>query len=266
MINKAEQQMITQKHFDTIHERGQVVLKANSLIQKTRYSLSLQEQKIILYIISKLEPTDEEFKHYEFDLKDLCNLCDIEYQGSNYRYFKESIQNLSDKSFWYNNGEKETLCRWVQKVIIDVATPTRVYIRLDEDLKPYLLQLKNNYTIYELENTLMMTSKYSIRLYELLKSYSYKNKWEVSIEELKQILNITDKYTDYKNLRVNVIDKAIDEINTFTDLNIEYKPIRTIRTITHLHFSISKKNSQEMARLVIERPNYRKGRKGKCDE
>ena len=65
MINKTEQQMITQKHFDTIHERGQVVLKANSLIQKTRYSLSLQEQKIILYIISKLEPTDEEFKHYE---------------------------------------------------------------------------------------------------------------------------------------------------------------------------------------------------------
>lgn len=265
-MNKAEKQIQIANKIETRHERGQLVLKSNALIQKTRYSLSLQEQKIILYIISKLEPNDEEFKHYEFDLKKLCELCDIEYNGKNYLNFKESIKNLSDKSFWYNDGKKESLCRWVEKVIIDITNPTKIYIRLDEDLKPYLLQLKNNYTIYELENTLMMTSKYSIRLYELLKSYSYKGKWEISVNELKNILNIGDKYNEYKDFRKRILNKSIEEINSYTDLNVILKPIRTNRIITDLHFAISKKNSDEINQLVIARAYYHNNKEVNRDE
>ncbi len=42
--------------------RNYKVVKSNDLIQKSRFNLSLQEQKIILYLISKVKPEDTEEK------------------------------------------------------------------------------------------------------------------------------------------------------------------------------------------------------------
>ena len=51
-------------------ERNHLVVKHNSLIQKTRYSLTTQQQKVLLYTISKIQPGDDDFKEYVFELKD----------------------------------------------------------------------------------------------------------------------------------------------------------------------------------------------------
>lgn len=261
-MNKAKEQIDRANKMELLHEQNQAVLKANSLIQKTRYSLSLQEQKIILYVISKIEPNDDDFKYYEFDLKDLCALCGIEYHGENYKNFKNSIETLSSKCLWIDNGTQEILCHWVDTVIIDKVNPNIVYVRMNDKLKPYLLQLKNNYTIYDLSNTLFMDSKYSIRIYELLKSYAYMNKWKISIEELKKLLCLENKYTEYKDFRKRIIDKSIEEINKYTEINVDYTPIRNNRVITHLHFSITKKNSDEINTMVITKAEERKSREG----
>lgn len=240
MENKAEKHIERLNILNLHIEQGQKIVKSNALIQKSRYSLSAQDQKIILYLISKIEPTDEELKYYEFDMKIMCDLCGIDYTGQNYKNFKDTIQDLSNKSFWVRIDNKDILCRWIEKVIIDYSTSTtKLYIRLDDTLKPYLLQIKNNYTIYELSNVLTMKSKYSIRLYELFKSYYNLRYFEISVDELKKMLNVENKYTDYKNFRVNVIDKSIEEINSTTDLQVSYTPIRNNRVITHLHFSIT---------------------------
>ena len=50
------------------------VVKANDLIQKSRFNLSLQQQKIVLYLISQITPYDEEFKLYEFSILDFCRI------------------------------------------------------------------------------------------------------------------------------------------------------------------------------------------------
>lgn len=42
--------------------RNKTVTKANDLIQKSRFNLSLQQQKIVLYLISQVTPFDEDFK------------------------------------------------------------------------------------------------------------------------------------------------------------------------------------------------------------
>ena len=60
-------------------------------------------------------------------------------------------------------------------------------------------------------------------------------------------------YDDYKNFRVNVIDKALKEINQYTDLNISFKPIRTSRTITGLHFDIEYKETSSRIDTMLVR-------------
>ena len=57
--------------------RDYKVIKYNDLIQKTRHQLSMQEQKIVLYLISKIKPGDTELTDYKFDVAEFCEICGI---------------------------------------------------------------------------------------------------------------------------------------------------------------------------------------------
>ena len=174
--------------------REYTVVKSNELIQKTRYKLNAQEQKLILYLCSKIKPDDKEFETYIFDIKDMCEVLNIPSHGQNLKYFKDTILNLKNKSFWLRTESAETTCSWIAKARLPNNNTNIIEIQLDEDLKPFLLQIKENFTAYSLENTLCFDSKYSMRIYEILKSYQYKKIIVFTIEELKEKLSIEDKY------------------------------------------------------------------------
>jgi plasmid replication initiation protein len=228
---------------DNSDSRLQVVVKSNDLVQQTRYNLSLQEQKIILFVISKIKPTDEAFKEYVFDIKELCDICGITHDKTNFAYIKKSLQSIRDKSFWVKIDDRETVCSWILKPNLYPKSSV-VGVILDEDLKPFLLQLREHFTSYELGCVLVMQSKYSIRLYEILKSYAYLEEIELSLVKIREQMMIT-KYEKYQDFRRNVLEKAIDEINTYTDLNVSFTPVRQSRVIVGLRFCIRTKSSVE---------------------
>ena len=214
--------------------KDQRVVKSNDLIQKSRFDLSLQEQKIILYLISQITPYDEEFKLYEFSITDFCKICGIDHtSGGNYADLKNAIKEISDKSIWISiDHDQETLLRWIEK--------------------PYLLQLKKNFTTYELIFTLRFRSKYSIRLYELISSIhyhtleSYTRKY--TIDELRQLMGATT-YKTWQTFKTRALIPAVNEINQFSNKNLEYKVIKQGRSIIGLELQISDKGTMEAVRL-----------------
>lgn len=223
--------------------REQLVVKSNLLIQKSRYDLSTQEQKLLLYIISKIKPTDTSLSELDFDLRELCEVCGLQAHGQNYDNFRTVAQSLRDKSFWLETKSTITLVSWVSKVKI-YKSDTRVTVSLDKDLEPYLLQLRESFTTYELEYILGMKSKYAIRLYELMKSYVHIGEYSTTVEDLKLTLQ-TPEYEIYNNFKVKVIDKALSEINALTDITVTYAPVRQNRKIVSLNFLISRKKPDE---------------------
>lgn len=246
-------------------QQGQLVVKSNDLIRKTRHTLSAQEQKVILFLISKIKPDDEDFQEYEFDISEFCKVCNIDHRsGGNYETLKEAIKNLRDKSFWVDLNGEDVLCAWVEKPKI-VRGKSIVKMRLDNDLKPYLLQLRENFTSYELFMTLAMKGKYSIRLYEILKSHAYIGFAEYEIDHLKLLINAAN-YPVYNNFKVRVLDKAIGEINKYTDLTINFQPKRTGRNITSLQFTIEKKQEVIERISAMNARNYRLDKRGKSNE
>lgn len=237
---------------DTLSDdRQQLVVKSNDLIQRTRYDLSLQEQKIVLYVISKIKPTDEELKEYSFTMRELCEMCGIEAIGQNFENMWQSIVALNGKTIEFEDNRYRGNPRWIEMPIMDKLT-REVRIRFHPLLRPYLIALHENFTQYELSSILVMRSRYSVRMYELLKSYAYLNEITFGLEELKEKLQTTG-YSDYKNFRVRVLEKAIEEINEHTDIRVEFKPIRTSRVITHLRFVIERKSSAEQVMLRAKR-------------
>jgi plasmid replication initiation protein len=221
------------------------VRKANELIQKSRFSLSLQQQKIILYLISKIQPTDTEFHEYKFEIKSFCEACGIEYDsGALYSEIKEAVKNISDKSLWVKMPDgRETLLRWIEKASIEAGTGI-LTIRLDNDMKPYLLQLNKNYTTYDLIYTLTFKSKYSVRLYELIKSIHYDESEPYSktysVDELKKLLS-AETYKTYSHFKQFALDPAINEINAISDKTVSYEVAeKSGKKITHLTLHIAK--------------------------
>lgn len=223
------------------------VVKANELIQKSRFSLSTLQQKIVLFLISKIKPTDEEFKRYEFSISDFCQVCGIEPQGENYPAIRKAIKDIADKSMWLELQDKEKtmlLVRWIETPIIKRNSGT-ISLQLNENLKPYLLQLKSNFTQYELVWTLQFKSKYSIRLYELIQSYMFNRNIMTEkifpLDELKKALN-AENHKTYHNFYSRALNPAIKEINEKSDLEIEFEPIKTGRTVSHIKLTFTEKD------------------------
>lgn len=252
-------------------ERSLFVVKSNSLIQKTRYELSLEEQRLLLYIISKIKPEDEKMKMQEFTIRDYCDVCGINVltMPNMYGYMKDTIKSLADKSFWVKLDDgKEILLRWIDKAGISKYSG-RVAVRLNDDLIPYLLELKGLYTEYQLVSVLPMKKKYSVRLYEILRTELHRgNRYKeviYTLEELQDRLGITNE--NGKSYRQNptmfrkfVVDDAIEEIGLYTDIAVTVEYLKTGRKIDRARFEIRElKDSKAMENtLRAERELYKK--------
>ena len=236
--------------------RHNTVVKANELIQKSRFSLSLQQQKVVLYLISQITPQDEDFKLYEFSIVEFCKVCGIDYSnGKNYADLKEAVKEIADKSIWVklDNG-KETLLRWIEKPYLDEHSGT-IQIKLDKDMKPFLLQLKENFTQYELLWTLNFKSKYSIRLYELVKSIHYHEldtySRDFELDELRRMLG-AETYKTYQTLKARVLEPSIEEVNTYSDKNVSFEPIKSGRAVSKIRLTITTKDTVDRLKLEGE--------------
>ena len=233
--------------------KDQRVIKSNELIQKSRFDLSLQEQKIILYLISQISPFDEEFKIYEFSIADFCKICGIDHtSGGNYADLKRAIKEISDKSIWIDLDEdEETLLRWIEKPKLNKRSGT-IKIRLDEDMKPFLLQLKQNFTAYELIYTLRFRSKYSTRLFELVSSIHYRTLEEYSreytIDELRRMMG-AENYKTWQSFKERALIPAVNEINLYSDKNLKYEIIKRGRSVAGVRLIVSSKDSLEACRI-----------------
>lgn len=225
--------------------REMEIFKHNDMLQKGRHELSLQEQRCVLFAISKIKPEDTVFQEYTFELADFYKLCGL--QGDSYTELKAILIGLKQKTWWVETSPGiESTVSWFNKVRTSKKSGT-VTVRFDDDMMPYLLELTKDkfYTHYQLKYILPMKSQYAIRLYELLKSYQRNNyEWFFDIEKLKKQLNC-ENYTRFPDLRRWVIEPAVSEINEYTDIKIAWDTVKEGRRVSRVVFyMVGKKDSE----------------------
>ena len=230
-------------------ERELSIYKRNDMVQQSRHNLSIQEQRIVLYAISKIKPEDTYLTEYTFDIKNFYNVCGLD--NDSYTATKKTIKELSDRSWWHTLPDgTETLLRWFTTTRISKDSG-KITIKFHEDMMPFLIQLAEQntfYTSYNLKYVLPMNSKHSPRLYEILKSYQQNNeKWFFQIDTLKKLLNC-EKYKRFPDFRRYVLDPAVEEINKYTDIKITYGLSKEGRKVTRITFAMVSKTDSEAAR------------------
>ncbi|OKO92100.1 MULTISPECIES: replication initiation protein [Geobacillus] len=230
----------------TISQRqyNNAVTKSNALIE-ANYKLSTLEQKIILYLISQIHKDDDDFKMYKLPIQEFSEL--LGYRGSpKYTELREITKNLMRKVLEIREGQKLKQMSWVSYVEYD-AHSGYVSLAFDPRLKPYLLQLKREFTTYRLKNVMELKSSYSIRMYELLKRWQYMGEVVIQLDDLRMMVGVGDKYSEYHNFKKRVLTPANKEISEKTDITFVYKEIREKRKVVALRFQIKEKVIEPVA-------------------
>ena len=102
-------------------------------------------------------------------------------------------------------------------------------------LSPPILATLEKPTMFFRLNLLLQRgfkSKYGIALYELLLDYKGIKKIYIEIDKFRKLMGIQpEQYSIFAMLKKKVIDKAIEEINEKSDLNVSYEVERSGRKV-----------------------------------
>jgi plasmid replication initiation protein len=144
---------------------------------------------------------------------------------------------------------------WFSKVKMENDNDT-VYYTYDADLMPYLFYLKKElgYTITTADVILAMESPMGIRLYLYLRSiYSLKGERRITLDEIRERTGNAGRYELYADLRRYILTPALDDINKYSDMEVEYKVVREGRKVVALDFNITMKKGEVLANSEYNR-------------
>ena len=260
-------EFVSQHESEIAQEREYYIVQHNDMVQKQRFtlgknagnSLSVTEEKVLAYLISKIRPESTSLEPVEMDIKTFCEVCGLG-KGSTdncYPQVKAAVDKLARRVMWlYDDSTKsETTVRYIDRVTM-YKRSGRIRITFDPMLEPYLINLAGNYFQFSYHNILAMSSKYSIQLYKLLKSYYFRcPSLRISIDELKASLDAT-KYVKISHVKEKVIEPALHDINAYSDLSVTVEYEKTGRSIAHVIFTIKSledSKSQESIREAQRR-------------
>lgn len=232
-------------------QRELPVRKNNLLIQKARYNLSAKQFNVLTHMVAKVKPDDEAGKLYQFSIAEFCEVCGIEKNGKEYNTVKNTLQSLSDKSIWIpsEDGKKEILTRWFDEVMIEKGNGI-IEVSFHKSIWRYVYEVRKCFTQYSAAFSYALASKYSKYIYDFCKSYEGLGKITVSIEEFSKY-DCPNNYKEYFNLRQKVLDVAMREINSLTDIKVSYEPLKIrSRKYTHLCFTIRRAGADMAARVA----------------
>ena len=214
----------------------------NQLVE-ARLKLTIEEQRIMLALISLIEPEDEDFKDYKIPVSLLQELAGTKRKDI-YSAVKGALERLLKRTIVI---ETETDLEMFNFLSYGKYKRGEGYfiVSIDKHLKPYLLQLKEKFTKIPLKYIFPLRSVYAIRLYELLKQYEHTGYRIDYILNLRDMLDIEPyEYPRFVDFDKWVLKRAIKEINEKTDIEVSYKKKRTGRKITHIEFEIKSKRKK----------------------
>ena len=130
----------------TIMKNHPNVIQSNKLIE-SRYSLTVAEQRLILAMVSKIHFGDSNFFKYKISLKELSNLMNIDLSNA-YHEIDKITEKIMERVLHIPQPDGALLkAHWVSTALHNKNSVT---LSFAPDLKPYLLNLKNNFLSYNL--------------------------------------------------------------------------------------------------------------------
>ena len=216
-------------------------IRQHNALTNARYEYSELQLDLLFFLISKLRK-DQQDRVYELNIKDLASLTGKKYNAA---YLHKATADMGSRVF---EVQTETRYRqlWMFQRVDYLLGQGIIEIKLTEDITPYLFDLKENFTSYELASALRLTSKYAKRIYQHCSQWKDLGETKkYDIQEFKMMLGLVDdkgkdKAFRMSDFRESVLDVAVKQINEHTELHISYKLEKKVRTYKSIVFTVKR--------------------------
>ena len=232
-----------------------IVVQRNNFIKGNFSTLEIRDLKILKLLVSKVNSSNKEFESYYYITKDEVRAFNFN-ERNIHSYIKTSLRRLSSVFIVVKNDDKEEVeISLVGKIIYDKKNG--IYkVPLSSDLKEYLLDIKKEFTKYNLCNLVHLKRKEEVKLYEYLKSISFEI-FVISIENLKTIMEINKKsFESFFNFHKK-LKESISSINSYTDINVNFIVLKNNTQSKNIQFTIKRFELPKISSLTIENLNLK---------
>ena len=233
----------------------------NQLVMRAHYNLSSNEQKLILFLVSKIDANQRDFHRQVVKIKEIERFLsnDGKRWGSIYERVDIMCGNISRKNIilpkgFIIDGKAIRMHRYIQwftdiEPFTDEDGDIALKFQFAETLKDFLLEL-HEYVRVNLVEVLPMRGKHAIRMYQIFKSerdrtkkYKTLSKLEYQLDELKALLGISNKYAAFQDFKRRVLKPICEEINECSsEILVKYEFLKKGRSITGIRFLIKNKS------------------------
>lgn len=220
-------------------KKSKTVAQGNFIV-RSHLAFGTVEARIFTYMLAGIHKEDADFKPIEIPM----SLITPNTGGTAYEMVTKACEALMTKYIEASESDRKRGTKFysfVDSLGIDRGTGMITGV-FSHSIRPYLLQLKEHYTIAEIEQLLELKTGLSHRLYWLLRSYETLGIYEESVEELKnRLCGKKVKYERYYDFKKNVLLPAFAEIQKTEErpnnpIPFEIEEIKTGKKITSIKF------------------------------
>jgi len=116
----------------------------------------------------------------------------------------------------------------------------RIDIKFTDDIMPYLAQVKEKFTIYNLKEVSNFSSLYTTRMYELIQEFKETGWMIKSIDQLREAFAVGEKYKHYGHFKSKTFSVACDEINRHYAMGLQFEEIKEGKKVKAIRFFFKK--------------------------
>lgn len=214
-------------------------VRQHNAITTARYEYSELQLDLFFYLLSMLKK-DKTDGVYEIVVKDLSAMTGKEYK---YGYLRKATEEMGSRMFEVSTA-KSYKQLWMFQRVEYIIGEGRIEIEFANPIKPYLFDLKDNFTSFQLYAALRLGSKYAKRIYALCSQWKDKGQTQTfSLDEFKKMLALLDdkgneQYKQIGQFKQFVLDESVKQINQHTDLQIGYTLQKRGRSFQNITFTV----------------------------
>jgi plasmid replication initiation protein len=213
------------------------IRQANALTN-ARYDYTELQQDLMFFMISKLKPDNRDA--YSLSIMELSKLTGKKYNAA---YLHKATADMGSRVLEVLTEKSYEQIWMFQRVKYHLGQGI-IEFDLTKHILPYLFDLKDNFTSFELAAALRLTSKYAKRIYPLCSQWKDLGETKkYDLQDFKRMLGLIDEKGNEKmkqliDLRTNVLDVAVRQINEHTELRISYKLEKVGRSYKNIVFTV----------------------------
>lgn len=227
-----------------------LVVQSNSLILQTNWKLNTVPLKVFKVLISCIDtknpPENNLVSISKYDLNKFIN----GHSDVNYTFLRKQVKSLQSQVVEIKDANGDILSLSILPKVTWKKSSDEVVCEFGEDLMPYLINLKENFTIYNIMDLKSFSSKYGIMIYEYLKTEQFKtysiNKNFISIDDLKIITGTVNikSYSTFEVFDRKVLKIAKNDINNSNlEFLVDYDKVYAGRKINGIRFKTRPRKS-----------------------